>query len=308
MADGKWIEGLTPDTPAADAAGAVLRVRLAAVRDRLPAAILGPERDAEHVHQVRVATRRAGAALGIFRPLLSKKHRRKTRDALRTIRRAAGAARDWDVFLAALPGFASLDGQPAALHLLTGYAVGQRIRAQDQLAALQPFLDGRWSDEAALVPERPTGRKASAPVSKLARTVLADLFDELNRRIEDAPTATADLHQLRITGKRVRYAMEVFAELFAPPFREVIYPAVERVQETLGAVQDCHVAEERINALADAVRRAHPRVAEEALPGLSALLDELRARAEGETRAFAEWTEHWREITRTHPLESLRVG
>ena len=35
MAEGKWIEGLTPDTPAVDAARAVLAARLGTVRHYL---------------------------------------------------------------------------------------------------------------------------------------------------------------------------------------------------------------------------------------------------------------------------------
>ena len=48
-------------------------------------------------HQLRVATRRAGAALEIFRDCLPEKDYQTARKQLRRLRRAAGAARDWDV-------------------------------------------------------------------------------------------------------------------------------------------------------------------------------------------------------------------
>ena len=102
MADGKWINDLEAGTPLPEAARLVLEVRLRVVADHLPRAMHEADRDPEHVHQLRVATRRADAALRIFRPCLPRKVYKEARRRLRTIRRAAGAARDWDVFLASL--------------------------------------------------------------------------------------------------------------------------------------------------------------------------------------------------------------
>ena len=57
MAEGKWIADLTAATPIADAARRVLALRLELVRDVLPAAQHRADKDPEHVHQLRVATR-----------------------------------------------------------------------------------------------------------------------------------------------------------------------------------------------------------------------------------------------------------
>ena len=102
MAEGKWITGLTPEMPADEAARVVLAVRLSAVRHHLLLASERAAEDVEHVHQLRVATRRAGAAVWIFRDLMVRKVLRDCKRTLRAVRRAAGAARDWDVFLARL--------------------------------------------------------------------------------------------------------------------------------------------------------------------------------------------------------------
>src|SRR5690349_7794695 len=100
MADGKWITDLRADTPLPEAAQRVLAVRLEVVGHYLPRAVQEPDRDPEFVHQLRVGTRRADAALRIFRPCLPRKVYKKARRRLRELRRAAGAVRDWDVFLA----------------------------------------------------------------------------------------------------------------------------------------------------------------------------------------------------------------
>ena len=130
MAEGKWVTGLHPGMPADEAARVALSVRLSAVRHRLPPAAERAAEDVEHVHQLRVATRRAGAAVGIFRDLLPPKPRRAARTVLRAVNRAAGAARDWDVFqeMLAAPGAAPpSDGEAAGF--LAGYALRERVAA-----------------------------------------------------------------------------------------------------------------------------------------------------------------------------------
>src|ERR1051326_4559808 len=102
MAEGKWISELGPATPLTDAARRVLAMRLEVVRDHLGLALKEADKDPEHVHQLRVATRRAGAAVEIFALCLPDKVYTTTRKQLRRLRRAAGAARDWDVFLLTL--------------------------------------------------------------------------------------------------------------------------------------------------------------------------------------------------------------
>src|SRR5579871_6443332 len=99
MAEGKWISNLKPDAALDDAARHVLFVRLQVVKDYLPKAALEADDDSEYVHQLRVGTRRADAALRIFGDCLPKKIYKKARRRLRQLRRAAGATRDWDVFL-----------------------------------------------------------------------------------------------------------------------------------------------------------------------------------------------------------------
>src|SRR3712207_1913020 len=98
MADGKWISELTATTPLDDAARRVLTVRLGVVGHYLPLAVREADHDTEHVHQLRVGTRRARAALDLFACCLPDKVYRRARKQLRRLRRAAGAARDWDVF------------------------------------------------------------------------------------------------------------------------------------------------------------------------------------------------------------------
>ena len=74
QAASKWIVVAEGSTPVATVAARAIRKRLMAVWTILPRAC-EPAGDPEQVHQLRVATRRALAALDAFDTLLSTKRR-----------------------------------------------------------------------------------------------------------------------------------------------------------------------------------------------------------------------------------------
>lgn len=312
--DGKWVTGLTAETPADDAARQVLAARLGVVKHYLPLAGQHAADDVEYVHQLRVATRRTGAALRTFKPVLSRKRSRQAKDVLRAVRQAAGAARDWDVFLETLGVSNALRaaGAEPTIDFLTGYALGERAAAQVTLArvaeACQPAVDEVCESVPA---SAALSDCESAPrtFGDLATDNLTGLFDGFAAAIAANPTTPHDLHQLRITGKRVRYAMEIFAGCFAAPFRDVLYPAVERVQEVLGTVQDGNVGLARVAAIRARVQATRPDTAGRVEKGLAGLERELRQSVRSEARIFKQWIRQWKKLTADHPLpELLRVS
>jgi CHAD domain-containing protein len=300
MAGGKWISGLTADTPLADAARRVLTVRLELVRDLLPPALHEAEDDPEHVHQLRVATRRARAALDIFADCLPPKAYKRAKRELRDLRRAAGEARDWDVFLLAL---AERQRKPPArqrpgLDFLTGYALSRRLAAQDHLLAAghdQPFASDRLVAETVGAVHRPHDDGAGRALIDVARPVLGGLLDELDQAAGRDLHDYAHLHQVRIVGKRLRYAMEVFADCFEPAFKEELYPAVEQMQEILGNANDSHVAAGRLADLRDRAKALLGDQVKRVLPGVEALRRYHDERLPKEREQFEAWWARWRE-------------
>lgn len=292
MSDGKWIPDLTPDLPVVDAARTVLAARFGVVRHFLPLAAESPWADAEHVHQLRVGTRRTGAALRVFADCLPKKPLRAAKKALRGIRRAAGGARDWDVFLENLASVKALnaaDGKPA-LDFLRGYGFGERTAAQDPLATAAED-DGPDFEAAAADLLAAATAPADGPESfgELAFAELDDLLAAFDQAVKENPTEPDALHQLRILGKRVRYAMELFAGCFAPPLKDELYPAVEKVQEILGGVQDAAVGVENITDLRDRAKAALPGEWPRIQKGITRLIAAQRAKLPGGKKAFAAW-------------------
>ncbi len=296
MADGKWISSLEAETPLVRAARHVLAVRLAVVGERLPQALHEADRDPEHVHQLRVGTRRADAALRIFADCLPRKAYKAARRRLRRLRRAAGAARDWDVFLADL-----LERRPRqppreqpGLDFLVGYALGRRAAAQEEL--LEAGAE-EGEDFPAFVDDVVSAVRAAdgdgATLLVLARPLLAGLVSNLAEMAAGDLRDYARLHQVRIAGKRLRYAMEVFAGCFPPPFTDTLYPLIEEMQEILGRANDSHVAGERLSALRARLRAAEPAGWKRWQAGVEALLRSHQRRLPQERRRFLRAWEHW---------------
>ncbi len=297
MADGKWIDGLQADLPPEEAARLVLTARFAVVRDYLPRALEHSE-DVENVHQLRVGTRRADAAVKIFRSCLPESAFKKARKRLRQLRRAAGAARDWDVF--ALELAERQDGRPekerAALDHLLGYSLGRRALAQADLAEVgheeyRHFGTFMTRTVAAIGP--PDDASHPKTLVQLARPTLAELRDDLQDSAAADLTDYEMLHRVRIAGKRLRYAMEVFADCFDSPFRDELYPRVEDMQEILGRANDSHVAVGRLTEMRDRLKKAWPKEWTRLRPGVEGLLRYHQRRLPQEKRRFLAWWQKW---------------
>jgi len=297
VADGKWIGDLQPDTPLLDAARHVLYVRLQVVREYLPLVLHHADDDPEYIHQLRVGTRRADAALRIFRSCLPDKVYRAGRDRLRTLRRAAGAARDWDVFVLALRERLQRveEGDHAGLDFLVGYALGQRIPAVKQLQAAgeKQSADFEQFITDTIGALRLAHDENNPTLLDLARTTLTALRQELEQTAAGDLSDYPQLHQVRIAGKRLRYAMEVFADCFGESFKEELYPMVEDMQEILGRANDSHVAGERLQDLRAWLKQRLPGEWKRLQPGVEGLLRFHQRRLPQERRRFLQWWERW---------------
>ncbi|HWY86919.1 MAG TPA: CHAD domain-containing protein [Gemmataceae bacterium] len=310
MSDGKWLHGLRQDMPVVAAARHVLLARLAPVRDRLPQAVFHADEDPEHVHQLRVSTRRAGAALRIFAACLPAKVYDKVRKKLRAVRRAAGAARDWDVFLDFLAQrqLKAPSVQQPGLDLLLGVAQGARLAAQQVLvqATQHPPLDVDALLQTALAAlKMPMDNSATYSLRDMAVPLLTEQLCLLDQAAKGDLHNYEHLHQVRIRGKRLRYAMEVFAGCFGISFQEKYYPAVEEMQEILGQANDSHVAEQRLAAIRSRIKLTQPSTWGRYQPGIDALLRYHRRALPQKRKLFLTWWRDWQQSGAEEAFASL---
>jgi CHAD domain-containing protein len=234
----KWISGATAQQPVTEVARKSLRARLRVVWHYAPLAAHKANKDIEYVHQLRVASRRAKAAMELYAELLPPKRARAVNKLLRDLRKAAGEARDLDVLAGRLSELASPDPQgPLQCVLL-------EIKAQRKLAQ-PPLLHGyqRASDKdlPQLTLRLLSKIRCQDPVPNLAdfgrnkfKPMVEAFFAAAAADLSDA----AALHRMRISGKQVRYAIELLAGAFDDSFRQQLYPVFGDIQERLGAIND----------------------------------------------------------------------
>jgi triphosphatase len=251
-----------PSSTVGDLSYAVVRRNMTAMLVHEPGTRLGE--NPEELHDMRVATRRMRAAISLFEDVLPVRFR-SLRDELGWIARELGAVRDLDVTLERLSEWADeiASGDRSDLPGVVSLLESQRDEARAQLlsaldsARYERLVSGlvamlrqgpprravsTRAPAAAVVPEMVTSRHRSAV--KAARRA----------RREGRPE---DFHRLRIRCKRLRYALEFVSAVYEGKTSQVVR-RVTRLQDSLGLLQDAHVAMERFRALATGPGAALP--------------------------------------------------
>ena len=312
MAAGKWISDLPPETALLDAARHALAIRLETVRSQLENLLTRGANDDETVHQLRVATRRAKAALDIFAPCLSKKAGRKIKRCLRKLRRVAGEVRDWDVFLLKLRSLAGRQNRRlrATLDLVNGLALSQREVGQiglSESAGSRPFAFERLATQT-LASLRSAPNDAGAKLGTVAGTVLSERITALQECVASATADLAHFHLIRLAAKHLRYAMEVFGDCFHDEFKQTFYPLVEQMQEALGNLHDSDLAIQRLHAwqsqCVQVLAGEWPRYR----PGFEELIKRYEANIAREKRKFRTCWRRWDKAALASELEQLCVN
>ncbi len=242
------------DTPLAEMARMLLRRYFR--RLRAEERDVRADKSIEAIHQMRVASRRLRATLMVIAAVAPERQVRAFRKEVQRIAQTAGAVRDCDVFLAQIANYSgntrAVAGEevPAdGLAPLISALQRDRANAREQLIAR---LDSeRYAtftrDFASFMTDSNGGWNNTLRVRDVAGSVIWQRYEALRaHEVElDLRNLNNDhspiLHELRISGKRLRYVLEVFAEALGPQADQVIDPLVA-LQDYLGALQDIAVA------------------------------------------------------------------
>lgn len=242
--------GLIP-TDIADTIGPVIGKAIADIKAHEDGSRRGG--DIEDVHKMRVATRRVRAYLKAARPALDRLATDRLRADVRELAGTLGVIRDNDVMIHRLHAEAGLLGDPdtGALEHLVSRIDQERIAGRDQLiselddpsyalllaeleqAAAQPPVADPWADLHELAADE--------------WWTLEKAHRKLHRTFGNNPP-DVELHELRIYGKRARYAAELLPNKGAI---SGFLGALAEFQEVLGNHQDAFVLEERLRQLVD---------------------------------------------------------
>ena len=311
MAAGKWIADLSPATSFVDAARHVLTIRFETIRQFLHSTPAQIDSDPERVHQLRVGTRRARAALDVFSDCLSKPVARKTRRVLKKIRGAAGDVRDWDVVLIELDRWRDTKKRALTptLDLVRGSALARRDAARTAL--LETSSDQPFAFERLLTKVLGSLSQPSHGIAKhlgdVAVPFLLERIEDLGQTAGAAVDDDALLHPVRVLGKRLRYSMEIFGDCFAPEFTARLYPIVEQMQESLGLVHDSDVATGHLQNWCERAKITFPKDWPRYRPGFAALIESHQQVVATEREKFWTCWRRWVEAAPGAQLASLQV-
>ncbi|HYN46182.1 MAG TPA: CHAD domain-containing protein, partial [Allosphingosinicella sp.] len=236
------------------------------------------------LHQSRVAMRRLRSAFTLFRPAIRDSEYGRLREELRWFTSQLGDARNLDVLIAGDPGLDADD--PAHGRLLRA-----RDKAYDRVeAALSSERARALMLRLALWIEAGAWRfreRASRALAGLATEQLERQWRRVRRlgaRLGKA--GSDDRHRLRLDVKKLRYAAEFLAGLYAkkPQFarRDRFIAALKDLQERLGDLNDADAAEAMTAKLAPGLRGSADRIRRKAAAG-----DAIAAAEEALERAQA---------------------
>jgi CHAD domain-containing protein len=242
-------------------AHAVLRRETAALAAAQPERLHSPA--PEEIHQLRVAARRLRVALRLFARMLPSKTTAHYRGELKWFATSLGDARDLDVYTENFKSYVQSLPQRERSGL-SGYQLylrRERAEARQRAAAavaspraaalisgLQTFVAEDVSAGALRRWRALTVRDAMLQCVRRSVGRVRSLGNALMQRARPA-----QLHELRIKTKRLRYELEFFADVY-PPLRQAAKEC-KAVQDLLGVHQDVYAGNARLRRYAALLRK-----------------------------------------------------
>ena len=257
-------------------------------------------RDPEFVHQARVAIRRLRSALKVFAPVLAPAFVAVYAPRWRTLASQLGDARDLDVFLdetltlleTAFPGEADLVvlREKAEAAKRSVQAQAQNAFAQADYSRLLLAFSAALLRETPPTIERVDKKAVAVTLPDFARRCLDRRAKAVRRLLDEHARMNAERrHQLRIAFKKLRYALDFFAPLFAGKRLAAYQESLASIQDLLGTLNDQQTALRLI-------REMHPKNEPQPLTRgwLAGRTASLLETLDKELRRFGERRRPWR--------------
>ena len=278
---------VTRSLTTAEAAYAILRKHFAVLLANEAGTRLGE--DIEALHDMRVAARRLRAAMAAFAPYLSPAILR-FREPLGWVGAVLGEVRDLDVHLEEFAAYhAHVEPEVAAgLEEIEAVLREDRLRARARMVrALDSSRYQRLVEafSATLRRGAPASHAAGhVPVLLAGPRLMRRRYGAFRRQGDAITPASlpAEYHALRITSKKLRYALEFLAPLYGAP-AAAFSAKVTALQDLLGRHQDLEVAAQ---TLRDVAARRGRRLSPGALVAVGILAERNRHEGAALRRQF----------------------
>jgi len=228
-------------------------------------------RDAEAVHDLRVAIRRFSQVLRVFKPCFRGKEGRKIRRQLKQIMDLAGEVRNCDIALKLLAKSLRRDTTGLRPKLEDLRREGERAL----VAFLKHWVDRqsslKWRGAVASAATTNSDASTKAPIARTAQRMLprmAQEFFENGNEAASSKTSPRGLHKFRIASKKFRYTLELFTSVYGPSLESSL-ERIRRIQGLLGDINDCDTVRSMLSQYKEAdkvtswlKKRQHRRIEE----------------------------------------------
>lgn len=239
---------LLPEMPAMEAAAAIIRSCLRVARQNEPGII--SDLDTEFLHDYRISLRRVRSVLSLFKGVFAAEDTLRLKRAFSGLMAVTGRLRDLDVCLLERQRFYAQvpDTLHPGLDSLFAVSEGERKQQHQRLALHLAGARYKWQI-AALQAEFAegavlgAGAKAEQPALDFAKALIWKRYRKVCRLAAAIAPETPDdqVHALRISCKKLRYLMELFAPLFDNAELKTVLKPLKKLQNTLGRFNDCSV-------------------------------------------------------------------
>jgi triphosphatase len=243
-----------PSMSLGEVAFAVLRTQFAEMRDHEPGTRLGE--DPEELHDMRVPTRRMRAAMKVFEEALPERAG-WLREELRWVAQALGEVRDLDVQIERFQAWKDEADEEVSGFLDKILTITHKRRAEARKNMLETLDSIRYERlmtsfaemlrlgpavELELAQTDGIGQ-ADEPVTAAAPALIWDRhrkWRKAAKRLDETSSPEA-FHDVRKRGKRLRYTLEFFSDVYGRPVQKLVKP-LKALQDDLGDHQDAAVA------------------------------------------------------------------
>lgn len=258
--------------------------------------------DIEHVHRLRVSSRRLRNGFDIFKECLPGKKFQAWQDEIKRTTHALGSARDLDIQIDLLkllfdeildekfrPGIMRLQLRLSQQRVETQTKVNNTIIKLREERILKR-IEGRLTKLSA----------GSEDIYLYTPSLYQRAFISIHDRLveflsyqEDvqSPENINKLHAMRIEGKKLRYTLEIFMPIYdkaLPPYIRLM----KGLQDQLGVIHDCDVwvswlpkfIDQEQSRIEDYFGNSEPL--EKLLPGIHYLIENRKAKREKEYQSF----------------------
>ena len=254
------------------------------------------DRDPEDLHRYRVALRRTRSCIGQMKRTLPKRLVAQVKPEFAWLGSVTGPTRDLDVFLQDMqryrkrldeekrPGLEPLTAlirqdKQQAHRRLTRELDSDRYR--ELIAGWRRFLEAPFDGSDA--------RLSNLPIADVATERIRSRYERMVQagRKLDPMKETDRLHRLRIDGKKLRYLLEFFRELFAAGAVDPLISALKRLQDHLGEFNDLVVQQSALSKISPRLKSI-PETPQITFVAIESLLQDLARREYRVRRRFTD--------------------